>query len=287
MTCVEVALTPVIALPAHRSVKSADSAEQGNRLYSHRLGCLPMRSLSSTSSNSANFLEPEVAASAIPAIKPENLRQARSGWLSQSDTHLLLSRRVRWETQQQNYTAAIETINRLLEYSPNNARYYANRGLIYYCDHQWQRALADYNRAIELNPQLDSAYNNRANFHAMERNWLAAIADYDQAIDLNPLNIRARLNQAITFREMNDYSEALACLDIAMFLRPQSATLYAERGRVYHLQGDWNCAIADYTIALDLTSQPYQDAPCQNALSDHRRVNHRVTGWMSSFKEAF
>jgi tetratricopeptide (TPR) repeat protein len=243
-----------------------------------------MQPLSSASSNFANFLEPEPATREPKlalklALKLKKPRQPRSsGWLSQSDTDLLLSKGASWQVQQRNYAAAIEILNRLIEYNPHTAKHYANRGLIYACDHQWQAALADYNQALALDPRLDSVYNNRANFYAIQRDWLSALADYDQAIDLNPLNIRARLNQAITFREMNDYEEALACLDIAMFLRPQSATLYAERGRVYHLQGDWNCAIADYTIALNLTA-----LPCPNALSEHRRVNHRVKTWMSSF----
>jgi tetratricopeptide (TPR) repeat protein len=247
-----------------------------------------MRSLSSAHSNSADslaadFLQLEAAAEPELALKLSlKLKKPRSsGWLSPSDTDLLLSKGASWQLQQRNYSAAIEILNRLIAYNPHAAKHYANRGLVYACDRQWQAALADYNQAIALDPQLDSVYNNRANFYAMKRDWLSALADYDQAIDLNPLNIRARLNQAITFREMHDYEEALACLDIAMFLRPQSATLYAERGRVYHLRGDWNCAITDYTTALNLTL-----LPCSNALSDHRRVNHRVTAWMSSFRAA-
>ena len=222
-----------------------------------------MQSLNSVSANSASSssVEPALEKAVRSPRKPERgpnrpYRCRPRSWLSRADANLLLKKQARWQAQQNNYAAAIQTLNQLTIYQPDNADHYANRGLMHHNLQQWDSALTDYDMAIALNGKLDRAYSNRANLYASQQNWVAAIADYDQAIDLNPLNIRARLNQAITFREMGDYEEALTCLDIALFFRPESATLHAERGRVYHLRGDWNCAIADYRIALTLSAAP-------------------------------
>lgn len=214
-----------------------------------------------------------------PAAKPstQRYRFRPNAWLSTADANLLLSKRASLEAQKKNYPVAIQILSRLISYDPDNANYFANRGLAYAHLQQWENALADYCHAIDLNPNLDRAYSNRANLHAAQQNWVEAIMDYDQAIDLNPLNIRARFNQAITFREMGDYEEALACLDIALFFKPESATLYAERGRVYHFQGDWNCAVADYTRAIALTQRlDWCD------LGDRHEVNRRALNWMQT-----
>ncbi len=236
-----------------------------------------MQSLNSASSSSVESTAPQMGRSPRkPTRWPNRPYRCRPNtWLSRADASLLLKQQARWQAQQNNHAAAIQTLNQLMTHEPDNADHYANRGLMHYSLQQWDSALADYDAAIALNGELDRAYSNRANLYASQQNWVAAIADYDQAIDLNPLNIRARLNQAITFREMGDYEEALTCLDIALFFRPESATLHAERGRVYHLRGDWNCAIADYRIALALSANP-------NDLSQASAVNYQVLGWMSS-----
>lgn len=224
------------------------------------------------------------AAGHSKANRPYRFRT--DSWLSTKDANFLLKKRASWEAQQQNYTTAIQLLNKLVAYEPDNAENYANRGLMHSHMQAWTQALADYNQALELNPELDKVYNNRANLYATCHNWAAAIADYNAAIDINPLNIRARLNQAITCREMGHYEEALNCLEVAMFFRPESAFLYAERGRAYHLRGDWNCAIADYSTALTLTEKALTQNSDQNtsgsSLGHPSKINRRVKDWMNS-----
>lgn len=198
-------------------------------------------------------------------------------WLSRADANLLLRRRVQHEARVGNYAAAIELLDQLIVYEPENPNTFVNRGLMHSHLHCYDQAMADYDRAIQLNPELDKAYSNRANLHTKRQDWEDAIADYDQAIDLNPLNIRARLNQAITFREMGDHEEAILCLDIALFFSPKSATLYSERGRTYHLRGCWGSALADYTVACRLA----EDSSLKD-ISSPVRVIRKVLGWMNS-----
>ena len=57
-------------------------------------------------------------------------------------------------TKKDDYERAIADYNRTIEFNPNYAETYYNRGLVYDIKGEINRAIVDYNRAIELNPQL-------------------------------------------------------------------------------------------------------------------------------------
>jgi tetratricopeptide (TPR) repeat protein len=278
------ALKPISFSPSHNRLKNVSALERAGA------GALPLAHRSLRRSISAYNCRP-------------------NSWLSSSDANLLLRQQTSSAMAQRNYARAIELLNRLIAYEPQDAEHYANRGLMHYYLESLEQALADYDQALCLNPELDKAYNNRANLYATLKDWTAAIADYDCALDLNPLNIRARINQAITFREMGECEEALACLDIALFFTPASTHLYAvlcaERGRTYHLQGEWNCAIAEYDKALafiqsasstgqsagqsasDSASDAVSDLAGKSRAGSEWRQNEALMGrilkWMGSF----
>lgn len=153
-------------------------------------------------------------------------------------------------TTNQQFEQALVILNELIDRSPQEAKYYSNRGLVYLQGGQPLKALTDFNQAIRLSDQLDQAFNNRANCHAALGNLQAAISDYVQAIDLNPFNVKARINLAITLREQEQYDESLAALEAALAFHQLSGPIYAQLGRTYHLRGDWNAAIFNYKQAL-------------------------------------
>lgn len=155
--------------------------------------------------------------------------------------------------RQENYAVAIALIDKLISHRPGNAVNYNNRGLMHFKNNQFTAAIDDLNRALEINPKLDSAYNNRANCHAAQGDLISAISDYDEALNINPGNLRAWINQGITFRDINSFDLALGNFDICLILGSSfKSNIYGERGRTYHLRGDWNCAVSDYRRSLDL-----------------------------------
>jgi tetratricopeptide (TPR) repeat protein len=203
--------------------------------------------------------EVDAESSTISQAAPDELL----AYLSQSNQEALLRQRAMDHAQQGQIDEAIALFTLLIDYNPNSASNYNNRGLLYFrqgCPHL---ALADYNRALRLNSRLAKIYNNRANCFASLGKLESAIADYETAIDLDPTDIRSRLNQGITFRDLEVYDRAIESFDLALqFSQLLNSTdmpgvpvaleghVYAERGRTYHVLGDWNCAIADYHRAL-------------------------------------
>ncbi len=195
--------------------------------------------------------------------------------LSQFERVALLRQQALSEAHQGNYGEAISLFDCLLELSPNSARDYNNRGLVYFQSGQPEQAIADYNFALQLDPTLDSAYNNRANYFAGQGMYLEAILDYDAALDLNPTNTRAWINQGITFRDLQMYERAIECFDVAFGLKKLQSHVYAERGRTNHIRGDWNWAIADYHQALRCLNQPNATSP-----GGKIRLRQQIEGWL-------
>lgn len=168
---------------------------------------------------------------------------------------------VKLSAQMGDYSTAIALLTYLLRHHPDSAVDYNNRGLMYFYDQQYIKAIQDYDLAVVLNPLLDRAYNNRGNCYSRQGKRFVALKDYRMALDLNPFNLRAMINLGITYRELGDYSAALEQFDTALLWGKETGyqgRLYGERGYTYHLRGDWNGAIADYRRALDYLSTNHQ-----------------------------
>lgn len=80
----------------------------------------------------------------------------------------------RWE-----YEAAIDAFTRALEWKPDFAQVYLDRGILYWreLDHP-RRAIHDLTLALTLDPRLAEAQFNRAVAHQQLREYAEAIADY-------------------------------------------------------------------------------------------------------------
>jgi tetratricopeptide (TPR) repeat protein len=77
--------------------------------------------------------------------------------------------------------------NKAIEFNPQYAEAYNNRGKAYY----HEMTLSDYNKAIILNHKYAIAYYNRGNLYFDKKEYDKAFQDYDKAIELDP-NLAAK-----------------------------------------------------------------------------------------------
>lgn len=77
------------------------------------------------------------------------------------------------------YEAAVDAFTRALDYAPNFARVYLDRGILYWreFDHP-RKAIHDLTVALTLDPNLNEAQFNRGIAHQQLREYPEAIADY-------------------------------------------------------------------------------------------------------------
>jgi tetratricopeptide (TPR) repeat protein len=163
---------------------------------------------------------------------------------------------------EKNLTTAIADFSHTLEFDPNDAHAYNNRGTTYDTLKNYAAALADYTRAIELDPNYAQAFSNRGNTYHQQKAYAAALADYTRAIELDPNLAQAFSNRGLTYHQQKAYAAALADYTRAIELDPNDAQIYNNRGVAFAYSEDHRSALADYAQAMKL--DPSNDSPVYN-----------------------
>ncbi|NER79393.1 MAG: tetratricopeptide repeat protein [Leptolyngbya sp. SIO1D8] len=107
---------------------------------------------------------------------------------------------------------AIADYTQAIQLSPSSVDPYLNRGAAYEVKQDWDAAIADYNHVLSLDPEEAGALNNRGNAEAGLGDWDAAVADYRQAADLDPNFALARVNYGLALYQAGETQKALQTL---------------------------------------------------------------------------
>ena len=94
-----------------------------------------------------------------------------------------------------------------IEFNPNYAETYYNRGLVYDNKGEIDRAIVDYNRAIELNPSYAEAYSNRGIAYQSQGDYDLALEDFSKAIELDP-------NSAVPYNNRGNFTVKEAIMTV-------------------------------------------------------------------------
>ena len=171
-------------------------------------------------------------------------------WLFQQGNFLMMLQQV---------DKALEAYSHAIEFNPNNANAYSNRGGVYNEKDEFDKAIEDLNRAIELNPELAEAYVNRGNAYSSKDNFQNAIQNYNIAIKLKPDLAETYANRGNVYNRKGDFQNAIENYSIAIELKPDLAEAYHFRGNIYNFKGMFEKAIKDYNMATKLNSN-FDDA---------------------------
>jgi tetratricopeptide (TPR) repeat protein len=135
---------------------------------------------------------------------------------------------------------------------------YANRGVAYQAQEEYEAALADLDRALELNPEAPWAYIHRANTYRAIGDYESALADLQRALDLASDSSdgwlsRAYASRGLIYHNMGQYDQALADYSRAIELDPDSPEVYLNRGGTYANMAQFQAALADYDRVVELS----------------------------------
>ena len=147
---------------------------------------------------------------------------------------------------------AIEDHTKAIKLNPNDAVVYYNRGLTYINIGNPNRAITDLNKAIQLKPNFAEAYNNRGLAYSDRGDTDRAIEDFNRAIQYKPNYSEAYNNRGVAYRSKANFDRAVTDLNKAIQLKPNSVEAYYNRGIAFNDRGDTECAIEDYTRAIEL-----------------------------------
>ncbi|MHB8138390.1 MAG: tetratricopeptide repeat protein [Smithellaceae bacterium] len=151
------------------------------------------------------------------------------------------------------YQRAIEDFNKAIYFKPDYSDAYINRGNTYYLLGQYQRAIDNFNEAILLKPKYAIAYYKRGvNYSELDQHQLA-IEDFNEAIRLNPKDtIAAYQSRGIAYGKLDQHQLAIEDFNECIRLKPDYADAYICRGNAYFKQGKNELGCRDSQKACNL-----------------------------------
>ena len=115
-----------------------------------------------------------------------------------------------------------------------------------------QKAIEHYTNAIQFKPDFAVAYNNRGLAYAAKGDSDAAFADYNTAIALAPEDAKAYNNRGLAYAAKGDSDAAFADYNTAIALAPEDAKAYNNRGEAWLHLKEWEKAKTDLMTAKDM-----------------------------------
>ena len=131
----------------------------------------------------------------------------------------------------------------LLDFLPNEAAIWSNRGLVRVSQYHLDDAIADYTQAITLAPEAVDPYLNRGAAYEVKGAWAAAIADYNHVLDLDPEEAGALNNRGNAEAGLGDWESAIVDYEKAADLDPEFALARVNYGLALYQTGDTQAAL--------------------------------------------
>lgn len=139
-----------------------------------------------------------------------------------------------------------------LEYSPDYADLWVNKGIIAFRREDTKRAKEHFIKALRINADQAQAYNNLGVIYLREKQLTKAIDAFRNALRVVPGYLEARLNLALTYREVDQPDKAKKELMTLIEINPSLAIPHAHLGQLYADGGALDEAIAELTRAVQL-----------------------------------
>lgn len=147
-------------------------------------------------------------------------------------------------------TRSLDELDRAIEADNRDAGAYAERGLLYLTEEQYELAIADLSTATRLDGRLADALVNRGNALWESDDFAAAIADYTNAIDVDPTVVAAHFNRGNAYATFGDTGRAARDYTGALNLEPANPETHNNLAVVYLELGQYQRAIDESTTAL-------------------------------------
>lgn len=149
---------------------------------------------------------------------------------------------------------SLEASSRILDFAPDSADAYCNRGNTLSELGRDQEAIADHDQAIKIKPDLVEAYSNRGAAKARLKRFEEAILDFEHALQLHPNASYVYCNRGLAKVGLARLHEAISDFQLAIQLgrAEQDPRVYAHLGNALADAGKFEEAIAAYNNLLAL-----------------------------------
>jgi Tfp pilus assembly protein PilF len=151
-----------------------------------------------------------------------------------------------------NLTAAEDQCDLGIQFSPQYADLWVNKGVIAFNRGQDDKAKEYFIKALRLNQEQAQAYNNLGMLYMKEQGYGKAHDNFQRALRVNPDYLEARYNLALAFKALNQPEKAQKELRTLLHVKPDLADAWAQLGQINLDLGDNEAAIESLTKATQL-----------------------------------
>jgi TolB-like protein/class 3 adenylate cyclase/Flp pilus assembly protein TadD len=149
---------------------------------------------------------------------------------------------------------------KVAELQPDRGEAYLAKGYYqYYCDRDYDPAIASFDKARQLSPSNSDVLQALGYIWRRKGEWQLSLKYFQEAIDLDPRNISLLTAQADAYWELNQYSAALKGYDRILELSPDNPAALASKAGIYQAKGDLPAAATLISrIHLDSSSDLFR-----------------------------
>jgi TolB-like protein/class 3 adenylate cyclase/cytochrome c-type biogenesis protein CcmH/NrfG len=146
---------------------------------------------------------------------------------------------------------------KVAELEPNRGEAYLAKGYYqYYCDRDYDSAIASFDKARQLLPGNGDILQALGRVWRRKSEWQLSLKYFQQAIDIDPRNISILSAQADAYWDLRQYSAALKGYDRILEISPDNAEAFAGKAGIYQAKGDLRAAATLISrIHLDSSSE--------------------------------
>jgi Tfp pilus assembly protein PilF len=142
-----------------------------------------------------------------------------------------------------------------IQFSPQYADLWVNKGLIALKRGQKAQAKELFIKALHLNQDQAQAHNNLGYIYREEQQFGKAHDNFQRALKVNPDYTEARYNLALTFRNLNQNDKAKKELRTIIEVNPNLADPYKELGLIAIEESELDVAVNELTKATQIDPQ--------------------------------
>jgi len=154
--------------------------------------------------------------------------------------------------ENQQYKHAIQNYDSSLNYLPNYAFAFNDRGSANRMLEKYDKAIADYQKALQADPKMAIAYSNMGSVERKKNNLEAAVDDYTKAIEIDPKLVIAYNSRGVVYKDLKEYTKAIADFNKVIELNPDYMYAYNNLGNVKFKMEQYEAAVKDYDKAISL-----------------------------------
>ena len=151
-----------------------------------------------------------------------------------------------------NLQAAEDQCDLGIQFSPQYADLWVNKGVIAFNRGQDDKAKEYLIKALRLNQDQAQAYNNLGLLYMKENGYGKAHDNFQRALRVNPDYLEARYNLALAYKALNQNEKAKKELRTLLHIKPDLADAWGQLGQIAVDEGENENAVEFLTKATQL-----------------------------------